>query len=321
MRRKLIIIFIVMLLFLIIFPISVKAIEYENEPPQDTIYLENDNTIIEIFNYDDLVGFNSGIYGHFEVKNISILHENGVYITDIYFRPLFDFYIEFNCICEEPYDTDYMDLDSKSLIDYSFDLKSSVSFYDIDGNLIETIIETSKEKISYFLMGRYFMTDTSKYGYYHISNIDFDVKVKSIVYGITFELVNYSDPGSSFLFDNVGFNQIEWCFDIYYIKNEYIPAYRDGYNDGYDKGKIDGFNDATEGITGDGTWLDGYQAGQAEAIKSMDGLLGVIPITLGSIWLVVSDFLSYTVFGINVWMILILFAGFGIIILLLKILT
>ncbi len=72
----------------------------------------------------------------------------------------------------------------------------------------------------------------------------------------------------------------------------------------------------------DGSFVDGYNKGYNEGRvhvqKENKSLLSVIPTTIGSIWLMISDFLSFEVFGINVWSIIIIFASFSLLVLLIK---
>lgn len=72
----------------------------------------------------------------------------------------------------------------------------------------------------------------------------------------------------------------------------------------------------------DGSYKDGYNIGYNEGRvhvqRENKSLLSVIPTTIGSIWLMISDFLSYEVFGLNLWSIIMMFAGFSLLILIIK---
>ena len=72
----------------------------------------------------------------------------------------------------------------------------------------------------------------------------------------------------------------------------------------------------------DGSFKDGYNSGytqgRVDVQKENKSLLSVIPATIGSIWLVISDFLSFEVFGLNLWAILIVFASFSLLVLIIK---
>lgn len=72
----------------------------------------------------------------------------------------------------------------------------------------------------------------------------------------------------------------------------------------------------------DGSYKDGYNIGYNEGRvhvqRENKTLLSVIPTTIGSIWLMISDFLSYEVFGLNLWSIIMMFASFSLLILIIK---
>jgi len=72
----------------------------------------------------------------------------------------------------------------------------------------------------------------------------------------------------------------------------------------------------------DGSFKDGYNEGyndgRVHVQRENKSLLSVIPTTIGSIWLMVSDFLSFEVFGINLWAILIVFASFSLLVVIIK---
>lgn len=133
-----------------------------------------------------------------------------------------------------------------------------------------------------------------------------------------FPFINF-DMGIARPFDNVSYFDME-TYTLHI--NLYQDLYSQGYVEGYSKGLSDGYQEAIDELESqygdEGYW---YNKGRSDAIKESDGLIKVIPTALGSIWLVVSDFLSFTVLGINVWSILIIIAAFGLIILLIKILT
>lgn len=62
----------------------------------------------------------------------------------------------------------------------------------------------------------------------------------------------------------------------------------------------------------------GYRDGYKEAEGTIDGFSKIVPSVFGSIWLVVTDFLSIEIFGISLWSILLLFASLSLLILFLK---
>lgn len=120
-------------------------------------------------------------------------------------------------------------------------------------------------------------------------------------------------------FDNVSsFHMYTYRMNINLYQDLYSQGWVDGYNQGFSEGYQEAIGDLESQYGDAGYW---YNKGRSDAIKESDGLIKVIPTALGSIWLVVSDFLSFTVLGINVWSILIIIAAFGLIILLIKILT
>lgn len=63
---------------------------------------------------------------------------------------------------------------------------------------------------------------------------------------------------------------------------------------------------------------DGYNQGRVEVQRENKSLLSVIPTTIGAVWLMISDFLSYEVFGLNLWSIIIVFASFSLLVLIIK---
>jgi len=65
-------------------------------------------------------------------------------------------------------------------------------------------------------------------------------------------------------------------------------------------------------------YVEGYNNGRVDVQKENKSLLSVIPTTIGAVWLMISDFLSFEVFGINVWSIIIIFASFSLLVLLIK---
>ncbi len=72
----------------------------------------------------------------------------------------------------------------------------------------------------------------------------------------------------------------------------------------------------------DGSFKDGYSKGYNDGRVTVQrenkSLLSVIPSTIGAIWLMISDFLSYEVFGLNLWSIIIMFASFSLLVLIIK---
>ncbi len=72
----------------------------------------------------------------------------------------------------------------------------------------------------------------------------------------------------------------------------------------------------------DGSFKDGYSKGYNDGRVTVQrenkSLLSVIPTTIGAIWLMISDFLSYEVFGLNLWSIIIMFASFSLLVLIIK---
>lgn len=82
-------------------------------------------------------------------------------------------------------------------------------------------------------------------------------------------------------------------YDLISLLRNEDGSFKDGYNVGYEKGRVD-------------------------VQKENKSLLSVIPTTIGSIWLMVSDFLSFEVFGINLWAIIIVFASFSLLVLIIK---
>lgn len=72
----------------------------------------------------------------------------------------------------------------------------------------------------------------------------------------------------------------------------------------------------------DGSYKDGYNIGYNEGRVHVQrenrSLLSVIPSTIGSVWLMISDFLSFEVFGLNLWAIIMTFAGFSLLVLIIK---
>ncbi len=65
-------------------------------------------------------------------------------------------------------------------------------------------------------------------------------------------------------------------------------------------------------------YLKGYNDGRVTVQRENKSLLSVIPTTIGAVWLMISDFLSYEVFGLNLWSIIIIFASFSLLVLLIK---
>lgn len=72
-----------------------------------------------------------------------------------------------------------------------------------------------------------------------------------------------------------------------------------------------------DGSYADG-YLFGYNQGRVHVQRENKSLLSVIPTAIGSVWLMISDFLSYEVFGLNLWAILMMFASFSLLILIIK---
>lgn len=101
----------------------------------------------------------------------------------------------------------------------------------------------------------------------------------------------------------------------------YEDGFIDTYNWAYDEGWHDGWNDRGEqadiGSYDDG-YSKGYNDGRVAVQRENKSLLSVIPTTIGAIWLMISDFLSYEVFGLNLWSIIIMFASFSLLVLIIK---
>ena len=65
-------------------------------------------------------------------------------------------------------------------------------------------------------------------------------------------------------------------------------------------------------------YVEGYNNGRVDVQKENKSLLSVIPTAIGSVWLMISDFLSFEVFGLNLWSIIIVFASFSLLVLIIK---
>lgn len=97
----------------------------------------------------------------------------------------------------------------------------------------------------------------------------------------------------------------------------YWAAYDFAYDEGYDDGWDDRAEYADEGTFDEG-YSKGYNDGRVAVQRENKSLLSVIPTTIGAVWLMISDFLSFEVFGINLWAIIIVFASFSLLVLIIK---
>lgn len=137
--------------------------------------------------------------------------------------------------------------------------------------------------------------------FWHYSEISFYTK--------TTQTLNYNDGY------NNGYN------DGYNIglTNGQSKGYTDGYSDGLTAGYTNGYNEAKTEFY-DSRYDEGYIAGSTATSGQVNALISFVPSIVGTIWGVAYDFLNITVFGINLWSILIIFSGISLLVLIIKML-
>lgn len=100
---------------------------------------------------------------------------------------------------------------------------------------------------------------------------------------------------------NVIYSPITGGGSLIDLENEYNKGYQEGYDAGYDAG-----------------YNAGYSAGLGESQNGVKGLLLVPASILGTLFRTVFNWLNFTIFGINLWSIILFIGGFGLLILLIK---